>query len=114
MDGTTIDLGDPVAGGDTFTKEIALPRGRAAVTVRAVDEAEKAARRACSSAPGLGRGRLRRRRLRRRGEQGGGFVALQPGAVTRPARPRLTLKLKYRHGAPEAAGPATAHAAGCA
>ena len=40
VDGTTIDLGAPVAGGDTFTEEITLPAGARRVTVRAVDEAE--------------------------------------------------------------------------
>ena len=39
IDGTPLDLGDPVEGGSAFTKTIALPAGGTRITVKAVDEA---------------------------------------------------------------------------
>ncbi len=39
IDGSPLDLGDPVEGGSAFTKTIALPAGGTRITVKAVDEA---------------------------------------------------------------------------
>ena len=46
-DGADIDLGDPVAGGATFTQDVTLPAGARRVTIRALDESRN------SGAPGV-------------------------------------------------------------
>ncbi len=108
VDGQSFDLGAPVAGGSTFTKDISLSQSARRVTIRAADGpadgrfnlgAPGVLERTSGAGGGSGTGGGGGSGSEGGSSAGGGsFTPVVPSGAGKPAKPRLKVVLKYRKG----------------